>query len=222
MTHYIYLKTTEPNDEPSKLLVTKYGTFLSVGRIETTLHHRGLWTIGYTANIKIVDSFGNNTLSRTEIDPITGDPLTEDWTNTFDKYGVVVTNNDVIDNPAIDTYYVTVPGSSTVIDLSEYIAGKPSYKQRKLTLDFAFEMDPDLCMSFFSDFVHRYHGRRAQFILDNDPEWCYEGRITVGPLKRKISLCQFTLTADCDPYKYKATETSTPWHYTIDKTKTRL
>lgn len=210
MRQYIYLKTTD-----DKLLATSRGNLLSVGYKDVTAHHRGLWSIGYTANIKVVGPNGEDAYN-----PITGEP--EDWTNTFDEYGLVVTNNDVIDTPKVDTYYVTVTGSSRVLDLSEYVANRPSYGQRKLTLDFAFEMDPDFCMTYFSEFLNRYHGRRAQFVLDIDPDWCYEGRITVGQLKRKLSLCQFTLTADCDPKKYAATEDVLPWHYIVDKTESRL
>lgn len=184
-----------PNNYVWIKIATRFGHPLTVGERETTLHHKGRWMGGYGAYIKLYNA--NDSMATDTED---GWPNT--WSHTNERWGLLVTNNDVVGVPKVDTYYITVPGSSHVIDLSAYIAGEPTYEQRTLTFDFAFEMDPDLCAPYFSEFLAAYHGKRIKIVLDSDPEWCYEGRATVGPLKRKITLCTFTMTVDCDPYKY--------------------
>lgn len=191
---------------------TSLGHPLVYNSRETTLHHGGNWMGGYGAYIK---QYNVDDSSATASDTY-GWPNT--WSHTKDRWGVVVTNNDVVNVPKPNTYYVLPPGSSSVIDLSEYIAGHPTYQQRTLTFDFAFEMDSDLCAPYFSEFLTEYHGKRLQIVLDNDPNWCYEGRATVGQLKRTITLCTFTMTVECDPYKYEHDTTT----HEIDKSTKSL
>ena len=201
MTQYTYLGTYEgaSADPQNLILTTSLGNKIVVDSKEVTLHHNGNWSLGYSVTMKNLSD-------------------DESWENSFDNYSLVVTNNDVVGTPEVETYFVTIPGSSAVLDLSEYISDQVAYRQRTLTYNFAFEMDPDLCMPFFSNFLSKYHGKRVWLVNDNDPEWCYEGRAKVGALKRNLSICEFTMTVECDPYKYAFDSTAG----TVDKTETCL
>lgn len=211
MVFYKYFLTDASKEEGGVALklCTKYGALITVEERELTRKHKGDLVHGFTAYIRDLSSKETGTRD---------DGWPKAWNNTYEDFDLVITNNDVVSPPEVDTYYVLPPGSSTVIDLSDYIANKPIYKQRPLKFDFVYEMAGDEYLEYFSDILEAYHGKRLQIVLDNDPEWCYEGRATISDLKRKLSICSFTMTVECDPYRYKH-DTKT---HAIDKLNKKL
>lgn len=211
MITYKYFLTDPEKEEGGVALrlCTRYGAILSVEERELTRKHNNDLVHGYTAYLMLV---GDSRAGMRD----DGWPIA--WSNTYSDYGLVITNNDVVGTPKVDTYYVLPPGSSSVIDLSEYITGAPHYQQRTLTFNFTYEMEGDTYLEFFSDFLYQFHGKRIRIVLDNDPSWCYEGRAIVGDIQRKLSICSFTMTVDCDPYKYEHNIET----HTINKANTHL
>lgn len=127
--------------------------------------------------------------------------------HTLRDLGLIVTNGDVDEPPEPKTSLVEVPGSSNVLDLSCALTGRVEYGMRRLTLALAGEKAPGEWAPFMADLRRKLHGRRADIVLDSEPDLAYVGRVSVGELTRTGRAGTFKLEADCEPYRK---ETSPP------------
>lgn len=120
--------------------------------------------------------------------------------------------NVSISAPETKTKYIEVPGRSAPLDLSEAMTGYPTYETRDITLTF------DGHTRLFDDWERKYsqilnafHGKRLKVILDTDPGFYYEGRISVGSRKEALETDAFTISIHADPYKREIHSGSDPW-----------
>ena len=75
-------------------------------------------------------------------------------------------------------------------------------------------------MNFWTEFDHdghlqselmsALHGKRMAFILDNDPEYYWIGRLSVHVQKNCPAITEVVITADCDPFKQPVTKLGSP------------
>lgn len=56
--------------------------------------------------------------------------------NTWDSWFLVPTSRPLVNPPSVKTHFVTVPGASGVLDLSEYVSGEPVYGNRTGSWEF--------------------------------------------------------------------------------------
>lgn len=113
----------------------------------------------------------------------------------------------IISPPEVKTYLVSVPGRSGSLDFTEALTdGQPAYYDRQITMTmYCFAGDeqlPDMERAC----RNALHGRKMNIMLDCDPEYYYRGRLSVDWVSEgNIDIA--TITATCDPYKYKRTPT---------------
>ena len=113
----------------------------------------------------------------------------------------------IISPPEVKTYLVSVPGRSGSLDFTEALTdGQPAYYDRQITMTmYCFAGDeqlPDMERAC----RNALHGRKMNIMLDCDPEYYYRGRLSVDWVSEgNIDIA--TITADCDPYKYKLSPT---------------
>lgn len=101
---------------------------------------------------------------------------------------------------------VDIPGADGSKDLTTQPAGRVVYKDRKITWTYAL---------YPGDYWDRKHGEvsnalnglACEIVLDTDPDYYYEGRLTVKKYKKDGLLRQITVEATCRPYKLKQVET---------------
>ena len=62
-------------------------------------------------------------------------------------------------------------------------------------------------MSQYSAVKNAIHGKKVRIVLDDDPTFFYLGRCDVSSFKNTKGIGTITVTCDCEPYKYKQTET---------------
>lgn len=101
---------------------------------------------------------------------------------------------------------VSIPGADGSKDLSTQPAGRVVYGDRKITWTFALYPGENW------DAKHRQvsnalNGLACEIVLDSDPDYYYEGRLTVKKYKLDGLLGQITIEATCRPYKLKRFET---------------
>lgn len=106
--------------------------------------------------------------------------------------------------PKVET--IDIPGGDGVLDLTEAF-GDVKYQNRKLSFDFSTIAPKSQFMDVFSRVQNLLHGRRMDIRLSDDPGWYYTGRVSVNEWKADKAVGTFTVDCDCEPYKYKATET---------------
>lgn len=101
---------------------------------------------------------------------------------------------------------VDVPGANGSKDLSTQPAGQVVFEDRVITWTFALYPGEKW------DQKHRQvsnalNGLACYIVLDSDPDYYYDGRLTVKKYKVDGLLRQITVEAVCRPYKLKQMET---------------
>lgn len=126
--------------------------------------------------------------------------------HSYDDLNMIL-NSKTIDAPAPKTESVDIPGSDGVLDLTEFFGGV-NYENRTLTFNFSVVDSPSNFMTAFSTIQNAIHGKKMNIVLDDDANFYYVGRVTVDKWKADKTIGSVTVTADCEPYKYKKTETT--------------
>ena len=107
-----------------------------------------------------------------------------------------------IGTPSPKTETIDIPGGDGVLDLTDFF-GETKYGNRNLSFEFSTMVTPSEFMPLFSVVQNALHGRKMRIILDEDPEWCYIGRISVSEWKADRNIGKLTIDCDCEPYKYQ-------------------
>ena len=118
-----------------------------------------------------------------------------------------------IGEPSPQLYSVTVPGRNGTLDLSE-VNGAIKYSNRKVTITAIHKHNhPHYYQKIFSELMGVYHGKRCKIIFDSEKDYYYEGRLKVSATNNSAVHSNFTITADCFPYKYEVQDRGEPWKW---------
>ena len=100
------------------------------------------------------------------------------------------------------TNYINIPGTDGSRDQTEALGVGVKYEDR--TIKWTFALYPgDHWYETQGEVSNALNGRTAKIILDDDPGWYYDGRITVENHKSDKLLRQITVSARCRPYKLR-------------------
>lgn len=131
----------------------------------------------------------------------------EDY-HSIDDFDLAIINTDCIGEPEKVTYFVEVLGKDGLLDLSEDLTGRVVYKKRKIDIKFMGVKPISSWTEFMSDFRNLFDGQIVKVFFDDDEDWYWTGRVSVGALSRKKEKGNFSFTiTNADPYKYKAQKT---------------
>ena len=112
-----------------------------------------------------------------------------------------------ISPPEVKTYLVPVPGRSGSLDFTEALTnGQPAYNDRQLILIMYCFAEEERLPAMESACRNALHGRKLNIVLDCDPGYYYRGRLSVDWVSED-NIDVATITAICDPYKYKLSPT---------------
>lgn len=89
-----------------------------------------------------------------------------------------------------------------MLDLTEFFGGV-RYNNRTLTFEFSTIVPQSQFMTLFSQVQNALHGQKMHITLDDEPEWYYIGRLSVSEWKADKRVGKLTVTADCEPFKYR-------------------
>lgn len=132
--------------------------------------------------------------------------------HTYNDYGLYVTNSNPIEPPEVRAEYITVPGRSGNIDLTQALTGYAVYGNRTISLRLGGKKEAASWPAFISDFLNEVHGKQVEVIFDNDPNYYYFGRAIVeADYQKGNEVATFTLTINAEPYKYGIQSTAEPW-----------
>ena len=111
-----------------------------------------------------------------------------------EDYGAIM-NYARITPPAVKENYVDIAGGNSSIDLTEAVGGV------------AFEDgDIDFKFTLFNEdskegMKNDLHGKRMRIVLDREPEFYYDGRISVTSEKQTGNIYELCMKAKVKPYK---------------------
>lgn len=124
--------------------------------------------------------------------------------HSITDWGLAIGNNNCIGAPVQETSYITVPGASGDIDLSEVLTGRPVFKYRPINILFGGMRTRTLWDNVISDFRNHIDGKVVHLIFDNDLGFYWRGRVEIMNFDRVRELGKFKLNIPkADPYKYE-------------------
>ena len=128
--------------------------------------------------------------------------------HSADDFGMFMTDFSV-SPPELQTAYVDVPFRDGLLDFSTALTGGiVRYQNRTVTASFVTkDAAEDGWRERYHSFINAFHGRKEKLIFDYDPDYYYLGRITCDASKDDQLIGAASITADCDPYKYKLSPT---------------
>lgn len=122
-----------------------------------------------------------------------GDKRTED-------YGAIM-NYARITPPAVKENYVDIPGGDSSLDLTETVGG---IVYNDGMIDFKFTL---FDFSKKEMMKNDLHGKRLKIILEREPEFYYDGRLSCNADEWFGGLYELLMNARVKPYKYEVRET---------------
>ena len=127
--------------------------------------------------------------------------------NSYTTYNMIPDGRPVIATPTPVTNYIEVPGAIGQLDMSEALTGYPLYGNREGSLSFIVLNNYQGSDSWNKRYQHlcwHLHGKRLKMILEDDPEYYYEGRFTVDSWETPNSndFSKVEIGYNLDPYKY--------------------
>ncbi len=122
--------------------------------------------------------------------------------HSWDNWNLVLQSIS-IGMPEPKTNSVDIPGANGSLDLTETLTGEVVYENRELS--FKFETAEQLTGKSWADLISEIatalHGKRMNIILDDDPDWIYNGRCIIDAFSTSVAKQEITIKCDCDPFK---------------------
>lgn len=140
--------------------------------------------------------------------------------NTWSDWCIIPTSDPIISLPSVKTNYVDVPGGNGSLDMSEVLTKYPVYNNREGSLSFVVmnrsashqpECNPLKFRDLVAEISDHLHGHRMQMILEDDPEYYYEGRFEVESTNSNINFNEIVIKYILDPYKWTIRSTVDNW-----------
>lgn len=147
--------------------------------------------------------------------------------DSYSDWRLVPDSRPVIVMPEVNTNYVEVPGMSGSVDLTEYLTGYPTYKNRTGSLKFHVLNGYKEWQARYQEIASYLHGREGTMMLEDDPDYYYFGRFDVKSWTSNNdgTWSDIEIGYTLDPYKYASqphvltiTASSTNTSYNIPKT----
>lgn len=110
----------------------------------------------------------------------------------------------------VDEYLVQVPGSDTMLNLTNSLDGKPHYKKRTITMELKCIAPKKTWSTLYSTIANAIHGKWLQCVFDDDAAWYWEGLWKVSCVPSKL-YCVFTITGTCNPLKRSVYDGTDNW-----------
>lgn len=108
--------------------------------------------------------------------------------------------------PEIKRQTIDIAGSDGELDFTDFF-GEPKFANVQHQFTFESIRPRNEQLSQYTDLKNKLHGKKGRIILDDDPSFFYLGRCSVSKYTNEKNIGKITITCDCEPYKYKLTET---------------
>lgn len=129
--------------------------------------------------------------------------------NTWDDWHLVPSSRPVINPPQPKTSYMSVSGGDGSLDMTTYLTSKVEYGARNGSWNFIVinpgQLPSDVPFTgwtaLYSEIMAYLHGKWHRVILDDDPNYYYEGRLSVANWSSEKGNSTITINYMLKPYK---------------------
>lgn len=99
--------------------------------------------------------------------------------NTWADWWLIPSERPDIAEPGIKTKFVQIPGREDPIDLTDWLTGEPVMTDRSGSWEFIIDNSRPGWMAVRDTIVDYLHGKQMKCVLEDDPNYYYDGRFTV-------------------------------------------
>lgn len=124
-------------------------------------------------------------------------------TNTWDDWHLIPSERPSVASPGVSTNFVEIPGRDGAIDMSTFLVNKPVYGNRSGSWEFIVDNDHEYWETIRMKIANFLHGKRFKVVLEDDPDWYWEGRFAVDNWRSESSNSKVTINYQLSPYKHK-------------------
>lgn len=121
--------------------------------------------------------------------------------NTWDDWHLVPSSRPLFNAPTVKTSIIDLPGGDGAIDLTEVLAGRPTYNRRTGSWDFYVMNGYVDWQDLYSEIMVYLQGKEFRAILDDDPGYYYIGRFSVNQWRSEPNWSRIVIDYNVDPYK---------------------
>lgn len=149
--------------------------------------------------------------------------------NTWDDWHLIPSSRPLITPPSFKSNYIDVPGANGSIDASTTILTYPRYNQdgsiaastvsesyptynnRTGSIEFYVMNDYGEWYNRFSEAMDYLHGQKVKIILEDEPDYYYQGRMTVNQWRSEKDWSKIVLDYNVAPFKYELFSSLESW-----------
>lgn len=133
--------------------------------------------------------------------------------NTWDDWHLIPTSRPLISPPNVKTKEVDIPGMDGVLDLTEVLAGRPTYGNRTGSHEFIVANDYWPWSEAYSTIMDILHGQGNYCILSDEPEYFYNGRFSVNQWRSDKNWSTITINYNVNPFKQEVLTSMDDWEW---------
>ena len=133
--------------------------------------------------------------------------------NTWNNWHLIPTSRPTFSMPSQKTNSIEIPGTDGAIDLSYALTKYPTFSNREGSFEFIVENDFKPWNVLYSEIAAFIHGQRLRCVLEDDPEYYYDGRFWIESWNSNNNGTYSTITIgySVNPYKTLILSTSDTW-----------
>ena len=136
--------------------------------------------------------------------------------NTWDDWHLVPTSRPRIEPPSVKTNYLDISGGDGVLDMTDLLTNRIYYNRRSGSWTFIVVNDGQIPYNgtfttwaeLYSEIMAYLHGKSMRVILDDDPNYFYEGRFSVSEWNSAKGNSTITINYSLSPYKKLVSNTN--------------
>lgn len=133
--------------------------------------------------------------------------------NTWDDWHMVPESRPVINPPEVKTQYIDIPGANGSLDYTEALTGAPVFKDRTGSWTFIVMNGYQEWNTLFYKIMNYLHGRRHRVILEDDPDYMYEGRLSFNEWRSEPNYSKVVIDYVLSPFKEFVGGSASDWRW---------
>ena len=121
--------------------------------------------------------------------------------DTWQQFELIMSSKNIAPAEAKQNF-LELPARNGSLDLSEVLTGMPMYGNREITVVLGGKKARIDWEQGKSAFQNAYHNRSVQVVFEDDPNYYWEGRLTVNDdFELGNEVATFSVTLNAQPYK---------------------